>query len=300
MEYTCQELFQPHYGEVNVYQIGDTLIDTGHVCPKSRQALKEAVNNSLTDINNVVLTHPHIDHVGGTLCIDSITHLPHTVYEGADRILYRFNNEVKDAREEMAILSSGVNEDKPKPDREYFPTNINYATDRVNIDCVVTDGDIIQVGPYNCEVIHTPGHSHQHMSLHHEPSGVMISGDIVSTNGHFMYGPLHWDINEYKMGLRRIRDLEPDLLLTGHGEPIENPVEHISEALSKAERTEREIVEIVEEKGPITANELAVEALNATDENVQFLSTVASAYVIHLTEQNMLQMGYRPHVVALL
>ncbi|WP_336328659.1 MBL fold metallo-hydrolase [Halovenus sp. HT40] len=181
MDYERFELFQPHYGTVNVYRIGETLIDTGHPCQESRNSIRQALDGSLDGIERIVLTHPHIDHVGGSLTIDRITNLPHTVFTGSDELLTKFDEYLRDARTEMAEFSSGLTEGKPEADDRYFPIDVSYATDSVNLDRVVTDGDTITLGPYDCEVVHTPGHSHQHMSLYHESSGVMLSGDIVST-----------------------------------------------------------------------------------------------------------------------
>jgi glyoxylase-like metal-dependent hydrolase (beta-lactamase superfamily II) len=126
----------------------------------------------------------------------------------------------------------------------------------------------------------------------------MLSGDIISTNGYFMYGPLHWDIGEYKTGLRRIRERDPTLLLPGHGDPMENPAERVSDALSKAERAEKAVLETVEKQGPIAAHELAIEALGASDTTVQFLTNVASAYAIYLAERGEIRIERRPSVVA--
>ncbi|WP_436903585.1 MBL fold metallo-hydrolase [Halovenus halobia] len=298
MEYERLELVQPHYGTVNVYRVGDTLVDTGHPCPDSRDRLIEALDESLSGIERVVLTHPHIDHVGGSLSIDGLTDLPHTVFEGTDEILRGFDDYLGAARTEMAEFASGLTDGDPSADDQYFPTDLDYATDEVAIERVVTAGDTVALGPYDCTVIHTPGHSHQHMSLYHEPSGVMLSGDIVSTNGHFMYGPVHWDIDEYRTGLQRIQACDPDLLLPGHGDPMTNPAERVADALEKVDQAEQAVEQVVNEQGPIAAGEIAMEALGATEITVQFLSRVASAYAIHLAEQGKLTIERRPYIVA--
>lgn len=298
MEFERLEVFQPRYGTVNLYRIGETLVDTGHVCAESREAVERTVAAADPPIDRVVLTHPHIDHVGGSLLVDEVTRLPHVVYEGADEILREYDDYLDAARGEMAAFASGLMEGDPEPDDQYFPTDHDYATDELAIDRVVSAGDSVQVGRYECEVVHTPGHSHQHMSLHHESSGVMISGDIVSTNGHFMYGPLHWDLGEYKTGLRRIRDREPTRLLPGHGEVMDDPAQRVSDALAKAERTEEAVLRTVEEQGPIGAHDIAFEALGATAATVPFLANVASAYVIYLADQGEIEVERRPYVVA--
>jgi glyoxylase-like metal-dependent hydrolase (beta-lactamase superfamily II) len=298
MEYERVDLVQPRYGPVNAFRVGDTLVDTGHVCAESVERLRSALDSSLAGIERVVLTHPHMDHVGGSLTVDEVTDLPHVCYEGADEIIRNFTDYVAEAREESAALSSGMVDGDPEYDDRYFPLDADYATDEIAFERVVGAGDTVAVGPYDCEVVHTPGHSQQHMALFHEPSGVMLSGDIVSTNGHFMYGPVHWDIGAYKTGLERIRKRDPDVLLPGHGDPMENPAERVADALAKAERTEQAILDAVERRGTLASHELAVEALNATPETTSFLANVASVYAVHLAEQGKLSVERRPHVVA--
>jgi glyoxylase-like metal-dependent hydrolase (beta-lactamase superfamily II) len=298
MDYERIELAQPHYGGANAYRVGDTLVDTGHVCGESVERLEAALDDRLAGVERVVLTHPHIDHVGGSLTVDAVTGLPHVVYEGADALVRRYDDYLLEAREEMAALSSGLSEGEPEPDDVYFPVDADYATDEVAFERVVGHGDTVRVGPYECAVVHTPGHSYQHMALHHEPSGVMLSGDIVSTNGHFMYGPLHWDIGEYKTGLRRLREADPALLLPGHGDPMDDPAARVTDALEKARQVEQAVLDAVAEQGALAAHDLAVAALGATDDTVQFLSNVASAYAVHLAERGELSVERRPYVVA--
>jgi glyoxylase-like metal-dependent hydrolase (beta-lactamase superfamily II) len=298
MEHERVELAQPHYGGVNAYRIGDTLVDTGHVFPESRRLLREALEGPLAGIDRVVLTHPHIDHVGGSMTVPEVTDLPHVVYEGADDLIRNYETYLHEAREEMAALSSGLYEGDPEPDNTYFPTDIDYATDEVAIERVVGHGDTVRVGPYDCTAVHTPGHSHQHMTLHHEGSDAMLSGDLISTNGHFMYGPIHWDIGEYKTGLRRVRDLDPARLLPGHGGPMADPRGRAEDALEKAERAETAILDALDEHGTLAAHELAVEALGAGENTVQFLSNVASAYAVHLADRGLITVERRPYVVA--
>lgn len=304
MEYECVELVQPHYGAVNAFRVGDTLVDTGHVCAESLDLLRRELDGGRLDgIERVVLTHPHIDHVGGSMAVPEITNLPHVVYDGADDILASYTDYLVEARKEMADFSSGLlaeqeGEARREGDDEYFPLDVEYAEDEVVVERVVGPGDTVRVGEYTCEVVHTPGHSHQHMALHHTPSGVMLSGDIVSTNGYFMYGPVHWDVSEYKTGLRRIREHDPDLLLPGHGDPMDDPAARVEGALAKADQVEAAIRSTIATHGELPAHELAVEALGASEVTVPFLTNVASAFAVHMAEKGELAVEYRPYVVA--
>jgi glyoxylase-like metal-dependent hydrolase (beta-lactamase superfamily II) len=292
------ELVQPHYGPVNAYRVGDTLVDTGHVCQASLDRLRHALDSGPLDgIERVVLTHPHIDHVGGSLSLPAVTSLPHVVFEGADALLRDYDEYLRTAREEMATIAARGPE-VPEPDGRYFPLDRDYAMDQLVFERVLGPGHTVRLGGGEWEAIHTPGHSRQHMALYHPPSGDMLSGDIVSRNGHFMYGPVHWDIGEYKQGLGRIREVDPDRLLPGHGEPMADPTARVEDALAKAEAAEAAILEAVAEHGRLHARDLAREALNATDETVAFLGTVAAAYAVYLADRGRLDVEWDPGVIA--
>ncbi len=299
MEYERVELVQARYGTVNVYRLGDTLVDTGHVNDESRdRLLSELRDGRLAGVERVVLTHPHIDHVGGSQTIGRLTALPHVVFEGADDIIHQYDDYVVAAREEMGTFSTHPDESEVEPDDQYFPLDVEYATDAITIERVVEPGDTVRVGPYDCTVVHTPGHSQQHMSLYHEGTGAMLSGDIISENGHFLYGPLHWDVGAYKTGLHRIRDCDPDCLLPGHGGRMDHPQARVEDALQKAERAEESILDVVAEHGTVTAHDLAAKALGASEQTVGFLAAVASAYAVHLAERGVLEVERQPYVVA--
>jgi glyoxylase-like metal-dependent hydrolase (beta-lactamase superfamily II) len=48
----------------------------------------------------------------------------------------------------------------------------------VDVDHELVDGEVLPVGG-GLRVVHTPGHSPGHVSLLHEPSGVLITGDAI-------------------------------------------------------------------------------------------------------------------------
>ena len=78
------------------------------------------------------------------------------------------------------------------------------------------------------KVFHTPGHSEGSICLFDEKSGVMISGDTV-----FMEGVGRTDLpggseEDLVKSMEKILNLNPKMILPGHGEPIrKDPVKHI-------------------------------------------------------------------------
>jgi glyoxylase-like metal-dependent hydrolase (beta-lactamase superfamily II) len=292
MDYERVELEQPRYGTVNAYRVGDTLVDTGHINPASTERLLDVLDG----VERVVVTHPHVDHVGASLTVPQVTELPHVVFSGADDVLRDYDGYVRSARTEQIELAT-EGDCRPGPNDAYFPSDVAYASDAIHVDRVVQPGETVRVGPYDCEVVHTPGHCTQHMSLFHAESGVMLSGDIVSRNGHYMFGAVYWDVGEYRTGLRRVRERAPEVLLPGHGPVLTDALARVDDALEKADRAERSIRSVVAERGAVGPRTLARAAFDATDETVDFLATVAAAYAIHMAEQGQVAVEREPEIV---
>jgi glyoxylase-like metal-dependent hydrolase (beta-lactamase superfamily II) len=287
------ELDQPLYGTVNGFRVGDTLVDTGHVGEASRAAVAAELDGGLLDgVVRVVLTHPHIDHVGGSQTLGELAALPHVVFEGVPSILGDFCDYLKRARAEMRERSAGLPGQRGVAE-SYFPL-ADYAEDDIDIARVVGDGDTVRLGEFECEVVHTPGHSKQHMALWHAESGTMLSADLVSTNGHFMYGPLHADVGAYAESLERLRTFDADRLVPGHGPVMPDPTARIDDALSKTRESIAGIERAVAAAdGPVAAARLARDVFGAGDATVGFLTFVVCEYLEHLDDEDELTVSYR-------
>jgi glyoxylase-like metal-dependent hydrolase (beta-lactamase superfamily II) len=288
MEYERFEFQQPATGTVNAFRIGDTLIDTGHM--SQRESVERAIcEGALTGIERVVLTHPHVDHFGGSVTVPELADLPHVVYDGAPAILNDVESYLREAREDMQRLSTGLSDPLRQQQQAFydvfFPVDEPYRD--VTIERVVSDGDTVRLGDYECEVVHTPGHSAQHMSLCHHESGTLLSGDIISENGHFMYAPLYWDVGAYRRSLSRLQTLDLDRLVPGHGPELSPPTERIADCIENDRRTERKLREGVRARGETTARDLAEEALNAGEATLPFLTLVAAAYLHYLATEGV-------------
>lgn len=292
MDYERHVFEQPLYGTVNVYRVGDTLLDTGHV--RNRDAIADALDGgALAGVDRVVLTHPHVDHVGGSQTIPELADLPHTVFEGVPAILRDYADYLREARDEMRTRTAGLNTDDEMVFESYFPLD-DYAEAAIDIDRVVGDGDTVRLGSHDWEAVHVPGHSAQQMGLFHADSGTLFSADLVSTNGYFMYGPLHCDIGAYGDSLRRVRDLDPAVLVPGHGEVWGDAERRIADAIEKAERTVAAVRAVVTESdGAATAGTVAREVFGATDATVHFLTQVACEYLEHLADEGSVRVDYR-------
>jgi glyoxylase-like metal-dependent hydrolase (beta-lactamase superfamily II) len=99
----------------------------------------------------------------------------------------------------------------------------------------------VTVGSAPLEVIHTPGHSDDHLCF--------LTGRILFTGDHIMGGSsvMVDDMASYLRSLRRLQDLDLDRLYPGHGPEIERPQEVISWYIAHRLQREQEILEAIAE-----------------------------------------------------
>lgn len=284
MEYERLEFEQPVYGGVNVLRIGDTLVDTGHVAPVSRDAVRgELDGGRLAGVERVLLTHPHIDHVGGSETIESLADLPHVVPSGATTIVHGFGDYLRRARGEMTRLLAGFDLADDHWDA-YFPLG-SYNEEHIGIERTLEDGDTVTLGKEELSVLHTPGHAEHHVALWHEGSGTLFSGDLVSANDHFQYGPLYGDVRAYRASLERIRELEPDRLVPMHGPEMPDAEARIEASLSNVDRTADRLHTAAVDRGECWARDLAREALGANEGDAPFMTLITYEYLRYLERE---------------
>jgi len=103
----------------------------------------------------------------------------------------------------------------------------------------LADGD--RVGALT--VLHTPGHSPDHLAFWHEESATIFSDDLVVLGSSMM---IHWSrggrLAQYRAALERLRSLAPRRLLPAHGPAIEDPGAVLSSYLDHRLMRERQVV----------------------------------------------------------
>jgi glyoxylase-like metal-dependent hydrolase (beta-lactamase superfamily II) len=119
------------------------------------------------------------------------------------------------------------------------PAYGHSASPEFDPDLRLTGGSTITVGSIALEVIHTPGHSDDHLCF--------LTGQILFTGDHIMGGSsvMVEDLGSYLRSLERLQDLDLDRLYPGHGPEIEQPQAVISWYIAHRLQREREILEAI-------------------------------------------------------
>src|SRR5438046_2285441 len=170
------------------------------------------VTTELTRLPIIVLnSHTHDDHVGGNWEFD-------TVY-GMDTDFTRAN--AKGSREDAQaeIAPDQICGALPKS----FDAK-SYATRPWRITKYIHDGEKIELGGRNIEVIATPGHTPDAISLFDRANGLLFTGDTYYPAPVWLFRP-ETDLNAYAASIRRLAALAPQVkvVLGAHNIPVAPP-----------------------------------------------------------------------------
>jgi glyoxylase-like metal-dependent hydrolase (beta-lactamase superfamily II) len=126
-----------------------------------------------------------------------------------------------------------------------------YAPDAGHADPVrwhrLVDGDQIRFGNTSLAVVHTPGHSPDHVAFWHEPTRALFSGDLVIPSGSVMIDASRGgNLEQYMRSLERVLELEPDRLFPAHGARVDAPAALVRACLEHRLMRERQIVAALE------------------------------------------------------
>jgi glyoxylase-like metal-dependent hydrolase (beta-lactamase superfamily II) len=259
-------------GRVNCYLIEDeplTLVDTG---PNSGKALDELQrqlgerNRSIEELELVILTHQHIDHLGLVEIVVEHSGAEVAAIGVAAERLANFGEDAE-REDEFAVdlmLRNGI-----PPEVAHALQSVSRSFRGWGAHAQVTrpldDGEVIEFGDRNLEALHRPGHSPSDTIFWDEQRRFLIAADHLI--GHISSNPLiaraldgsdrrEQALVTYIESLRKTREMPADFVLSGHGEPITDHVALIDERLAKTERRKEKIYGLIAER-PRTGYEVA-------------------------------------------
>lgn len=103
-------------------------------------------------------------------------------------------------------------------------------------------GDQINLHP-SITVLHTPGHSQDHLCLWLAEPRLLLAGDLVTGEGTILIVPPDGDMAAYLDSLRAMLALAPAAILPGHGPVITNPLTLLQQYLNHRLRREQQVLE---------------------------------------------------------
>ena len=205
-------IYEPHQAEetIGYLIVGEKralLFDTGMGISDVKKVTAE-----LTKLPIIVLnSHTHDDHVGGNWEFD-------TVY-GMDTAFTRQNARGSREDAQAEITPDQICGALPKG----FDAR-SYSTRPWGITAYIHDGDKFDLGGRTIQVITTPGHTPDAISLIDRSNGLLFTGDTYYPAPIWLYRP-ETNLDAYADSIRRLAALAPQvkLVLGAHNIPTASP-----------------------------------------------------------------------------
>lgn len=188
------------------------LVDTGYKSHfDTTERLIAALGVDLSSTRLIISTHTHSDHVGGNRLIQGRS--------GCDIGLHRIGKYFIDTRDDWSTWWR-----YKEQEADFFDCTLGLE-----------DGDVVDIGPHEFTVVHTPGHASDGIVLYCRKAGVLISSDAlwendVATVTVRIEGSTA--VFRWLESLERIESLGASTAYPGHGPPFTD----VQGAIAKARR----------------------------------------------------------------
>jgi glyoxylase-like metal-dependent hydrolase (beta-lactamase superfamily II) len=259
-------------GRVNCYLLEDdplTLVDAG---PKSDKALRElerqmeALGHRIEDVELVLITHQHIDHMG---LADTVAQRSGAAVSAIDilaPVLENFGDDAERDDEEAAelMLRHGISEEVVTALRQVTGSFRAWGA-KTKVTEPFEDRELLQLRDRVLEPQLRPGHSPSDTVFWDQERRILIAADHLIK--HISSNPLisrpldgsnrrRQALVEYIESLQKTRELPAEVVLSGHGEPIENHRELIDQRFRMHQRRAEKLYGLIVERSR-TGHELA-------------------------------------------
>jgi hydroxyacylglutathione hydrolase len=186
----------PH--AINVYLVGDVLVDAG--TPGAKKRILRQLEGR--DVRTHVVTHAHPDHFGSSPAVCEALGLPLWTGAGDAEAIETATPVPAQGRVPALLAKMKMPPAQPVARR-------------------LREGDA--VGDFL--VLDVPGHSPGHIALWRESDRTLIGGDVFFNMPRLGPPPsfLTFDPELNRASMRRLAELRPALALFGHGPPLRDP-----------------------------------------------------------------------------
>jgi glyoxylase-like metal-dependent hydrolase (beta-lactamase superfamily II) len=229
---------------VNSYLImGDekhTLVDPGWPDLVAFQSLKDQLGEigmTLDDIDTLIATHGHPDHMGLAGEIRRLNGAKLLMHESVfTRQSVEFGSTQFAENMRNWLLTNGIPAEKLSHLGGHGPSSFKDGIDwRVMPDQGLKDGENLDIGGKRFKVIWTPGHSPDHICLYQAATKTLLSGDHILPVITPSISLTPWNssiedpLGTFVQSLKKLTPLDVDLVLPAHEQPIQHFQKRVDE-----------------------------------------------------------------------
>ena len=258
-------------GRVNCYLIEDeplTLVDAG---PNSGRSLDElyrqiaALGHQLEDLELIVISHQHLDHIG---LVDIVAQRSGAEVAAIDRLKPFVEHYSEEAAADDDFATAMMRRHGIPEDVATALHSVSLAFrawgSRATVTRVLHDGETLELRDRRLEVCFRPGHSPTDTVLYDRERRMLLAADHLLK--HISSNPLisrvlggegrHQSLVMYLESLAKTREMDADLTLTGHGDPVEDHSALIGQRFALHERRADKICDLIAQR-PRSAYDIA-------------------------------------------
>jgi len=205
----------------NTYLVGIDEVAVIDPGPDDKAHVDAIIGASMKErVRWVVLTHTHPDHSPATARLVKAT--------------------------KAEVLAFGTKRDKDGGD--------------FTIDRVLAEGDTVEGTEFGLDVLHTPGHSPNHLCFLLEEERVLFTGDTVLDGMYSVVSPGRGgDMAEYVKTLERLKRLRLSRIAPGHGDVIEEPRVRLDDYLAHRKQREQQVLRVLRKRGVAKVHEIVAD-----------------------------------------
>lgn len=269
----------PGLDRVNAFVLydehGSTLVDCGMQDPGSDKeqgwgdltAALAACDVPLPSIARLVVTHTHIDHYGlaGRLLAEAAPAL--WMHAASSDELEAYRNPAAAAATLREMFHDHGIGDEDTLALTAFEDWRTFVSDVVEPNHYVTGGETFRCGDRDWEIVHTPGHARSHVCVWNARDRILISGDhllpAITPHIDFVRGAEPDPLGRFLDSLQKVEDLDPSLVLPGHGHPFEDGAERARVVARHHDRRLGAVLQVIRHQ-PRTAAEITDEIFGTT------------------------------------
>jgi glyoxylase-like metal-dependent hydrolase (beta-lactamase superfamily II) len=248
------------YRGTNTYLLGDSeiaVIDPGPDSPAHLKAILDAIQPNQR-ISHIIVTHSHLDHSPLARPLADRCGAPILAFGGATA----GRSAVMDDLAKSGLVGGGEGID------------VGFSPDQI-----VSDGEIIKGTDWALEVIHTPGHLGNHISL--AWNDACFTADHVMGWASSLVSPPDGDLTDFMASCARLQHHTWRVFYAGHGDVVNDPASRLEWLIGHRTAREAAILQHLE-KSPADAATLA--QVIYTETPVALLGAATRNVLAHLVD----------------